>query len=195
VIKRKTTEELVAERPTPEKIKTLPRTPMVVIADNIRSLDNVGLLFRLCETARIEKLYLTGYTGYPRTANDTRPEPVIARHEHRIAKTAVYALPYQPWEYVEDPLPLATRLKQEGRQVVSLEQTEQSVPYHTATYQLPVALVIGHERQGVREDLLNLSDTVIDIPILGLGNSHNVATATGIVMYTILKETGQLNNF
>lgn len=192
---KKSTEQLTRERPTPEALKELPRKPIAVIADNIRSLDNVGLLFRLCELARVEKLYLTGYTGYPRQNNDTRPESIIARHEHRITKTAVYAVPYQPWEYVTDPAPLIKDLKQKGSNVIALEQTEQSIPYHkvrATSYKLPVTLILGHERGGIRQELLEIADTIIDIPVLGLGNSHNVAVACGIVLYYILDKTGQI---
>ncbi len=192
---KKTTKELVGERPTPRKLKKLPRTSISLVVDNVRSLDNVGMLFRLCELARLEHLYLTGYTGYPRLKKDSRPEKVIERHEQRITKTAVYAIPHQPWTHITDPLPLVEKLKKQGSQIVALEQTNTSVPYHkvpNTDYQLPITLIIGHERQGVREELLDLADITIDIPILGLGNSHNVAMSTGIVIYNILEKTKQI---
>lgn len=193
--RKKSTKDLISERPSPEQLKKLPRTPITIIADNIRSLDNVGLLFRLCELARIEKLYLTGYTGYPRTKNDKRSEYIIERHDHRITKTAVYAVPYQPWEYVQDAQPLVKTLKEKGNTILALEQTSTSIPYHhlEATKEtLPITLIIGHERQGVSENLLTAADTIIDIPILGIGNSHNVALATGIVLYHLLEITQQI---
>jgi 23S rRNA (guanosine2251-2'-O)-methyltransferase len=195
MIQKKTTKHLVQERPSPEQLMKLSRTPILVVADNVRSLDNVGLLFRLCELARVEKLYLTGYTGYPRQAKDRRPEAVILRHNNRIAKTAVYAVDHQPWEYVADPVPLVQGFKQAGKQVLALEQTDQSVPYlkvPVTDYQLPVTLILGHERQGVRQELLELADIIVDIPILGLGNSHNVAVATGIILYHILEKAGKI---
>lgn len=186
MVKKKSTQDLVSERPTPETIGKLPRTPITVIADNIRSLDNVGLLFRLCELARIEKLYLTGYTGYPTFSE---------RHKRHIEKTAVYAIPHQPWEYVEDPAPLVKKLKENNYHILALEQTDQSIPYHKLQpthYNLPATILLGHEREGVRQELLELADTVVDIPILGLGNSHNVATACGIVLYKILEKTERI---
>lgn len=193
MVHRKTTDELVGERPTPAQLAQLPRTPIVVIADNVRSLDNVGLLFRLCELTRAEHLYLTGYTGYPRAPKDTRPENVIRRHERRIAKTAVYALPHQPWSHYDDPVPLAKELKAKGYRLITIEQTDSSIPYHklpASSLQLPVSVVLGHEREGVRQELLELADDIIDIPILGLGNSHNVAIACTIVLYHLLEKTG-----
>jgi tRNA G18 (ribose-2'-O)-methylase SpoU len=192
VVYKKTTHELVQERPSPEALQTLPRTPLTLVVDNVRSLDNVGLLFRLCEVARIERLILTGYTGHPRTPGDEREEGLITRHEHRIFKTAVYAVPFQPWEYIEDPVPTVQALKDDGYQIVALEQTAQSVPYHEAEYALPIALIVGHERSGVRQELLELADTIAEIPILGHGNSHNVATAAGIVIYHILAQLGKI---
>lgn len=190
--KKKTTAQLVEERPSPEELFDMDRHPVTVVVDNVRSLDNVGLIFRLCELARVEHLYLTGYTGYPRQDGDSRDEDLIARHESRILKTAVYAVPFQPWSYIEDPVPLLQEHKEAGRQIVALEQTQTSVPYHQASYEAPLTLVVGHERQGVRQELLDLADLAVEIPIFGLGNSHNVATATGIVLYRILDTIGQM---
>lgn len=190
MIKKKTTQDLVDERPSPQLLKELPRAPIYVVVDNVRSLDNVGLIFRLCELARVDRLYLTGYTGYPRIENDTRPENLIVRHEHRILKTAVYAVPHQPWTYIEDPVPLIAHLKEQGSQIIALEQTSDSIPYNQATYNVPLTLIVGHERLGVRQELVDMADTVIEIPIHGLGNSHNVAMSTGIVLYHMLNEIG-----
>jgi tRNA G18 (ribose-2'-O)-methylase SpoU len=191
-IHKKKTAELVQERPAPAQLSNLPRTPISVVVDNVRSLDNVGLIFRLCELARVDKLYLTGYTGHPRIPEDDREEGLIARHQSRILKTAVYAVPFQPWAYVEDPVPLVASLKEQGAQIVALEQTKQSIAHTTANYTLPTVLIVGHEREGVRQELLELADTLIEIPILGHGNSHNVATATGIVLYDMLAKTGKI---
>jgi len=185
-MRKKTTAELVGERPTLEDLKKLPRAPISIIADNIRSLDNTGLLFRLAEVSRLEKLYLTGYTGYPTFSK---------RHEHRIAKTAVYALPHQPWEHHPDPVALVKNLKKDNHQIIALEQTNASIPYHkipAEKFKLPIAIIAGHEREGVRPELLKLADLVVEIPILGLGNSHNVAIATSIILYHLLAKTGQL---
>ena len=174
MVYKKTTEDLVQERPSPQILRQLSRTPINVVVDNIRSLDNVGLIFRLCELSRVNMLFLTGFTGHPGTPNDDRDKDVIARHEHRIAKTAVYALPHQPWTYVEDAVSLVAHLKEQGSQIIAMEQ------------------IVGHEREGVRPELLELADTVVEIPVLGIGNSHNVATATGILLYHILDKTNQL---
>jgi tRNA G18 (ribose-2'-O)-methylase SpoU len=183
---KKTTEELVGERPSPAELSQLPRTPITVVADNLRSLDNIGLLFRICELIRAEHLYLTGYTGHPGQSD---------RHDRKITKTAVYAVPHQPWTYAEDPLPVIEERRRAGSHIIALEQTDQSVAYHKApltTYRLPITLILGHERQGVRTELLKRADTIVEIPIIGLGNSHNVAISASIVLYHILEKTGQI---
>lgn len=194
--KKKTTKELVDERPDPEELQKLPRVPISVIVDNVRSLDNVGMIFRLCELARVKHLYLTGYTGYPEAPNDQRPTHIIERHNNRIKKTAVYAVPYQPWSYREDPVTLVQNLKKDDHQIISLEQTDSSIPYQTMTsssYNPPLALIIGHERLGVRDELINLSDLILEIPVLGLGNSHNVATSCAILLYHLLDKNNLLS--
>lgn len=173
----------------------MPRTEISVMLDNIRSLDNVGLAFRLCELARVNRLYLAGYTGHPRVPDDEREESLIARHESRIFKTAVYAVPFQPWSFVQDPVPIVEQLKERGEQIIVLEQTESSIPYNhlePKTYKLPATIIAGHERTGVRQELVDLADHVIEIPILGHGNSHNVTHATAIVLYHLLNAKGKL---
>lgn len=195
MIQKKTTQQLVKERPSPEELYDLPRTPINVVVDNVRSLDNVGMIFRLCELARVEHLYLVGYTGHPRLPDDPREEGIIARHEHRIFKTAVYAVPFQPWSYVEDPQPLIDGLREKGSRITVLEQTSDSVAYTQVKadqYRLPLTLIVGHEREGVRQELVEMADLTVEIPILGIGNSHNVATACGIVLYHILAKTGNI---
>lgn len=204
---KKTTRELVQERAAQAQALAVenarsPRTPISVLVDNVRSLDNVGLIFRLCELAHIDTLYLTGYTGHPRvpgsnatTPTDDREEGLINRHEHRIFKTAVYAVQFQPWTYAPDPVPIVQHLKEQDNKIIVLEQTDRSVPYHDlpiTNYQLPLTLIAGHERQGVRQELIDLADHIVEIPIKGHGNSHNVSHAVAIVLYHILANIGRL---
>ena len=142
-----------------------------LVAHNIRSLWNVGSLFRTCDAMQVEKLYLTGYTGQP------------PRKE--ITKTALGAEEFVAWEHFDDPLPLVEDLRKEGWHVVSLEQTERSIPLAAFQPRYPLCLILGNEIAGVREDLLALSDAVIQIPMLGKKESLNVAVASGIALYTL----------
>lgn len=189
--RKKTTAELVQEGNNRADAGQA-RTPISVLVDNVRSLDNVGMIFRLCELARIEHLYLGGYTGYPRLEGDTRPETVIERHVRRIEKTAVFAVPLQPWSYHPNSVAEVKKRQEKGEMIVVLEQTDRSKPYQTQDYSLPLLLVVGHEREGVRQEIIEMADAIIEIPILGQGNSHNVATATGIILYEMLRIKGLL---
>lgn len=144
-----------------------------VIAHNIRSLWNVGSLFRTCDGLAIEKLYLTGYTGRP------------PRRE--ITKTALGAEETVPWEHIDEPMNIIRDLKNTGWSIVSLEQTANSVPIATFKPLFPLCLILGNEITGVREDLMDCSDSVVSIPMFGMKESFNVAVAAGIALYAIRK--------
>jgi len=142
-----------------------------LLAYNIRSLWNVGSLFRTCDAMQIEKLYLTGYTGKP------------PRKE--ITKTALGAEEFVPWEHFDDPLEVLQKLQAEGFSIVSLEQTEESISLQDFEPKFPLCLLLGNEIKGVRDDLLGVSDAVISIPMLGKKESLNVAVAAGIALHSL----------
>jgi tRNA G18 (ribose-2'-O)-methylase SpoU len=142
-----------------------------LLAHNIRSLWNVGSLFRTCDAMQVEKLYLTGYTGLP------------PRKE--ITKTALGAEEFVPWEHFDEPLAILQKLRSEGFSIVSLEQTERSVPLGEFEPQFPLCLILGNEIKGVREDLLDGSDVIVSIPMLGKKESLNVAVAAGIALHAL----------
>lgn len=187
-----TTTELVAQKPTEEEFKKKKRNPIVFILHNIRSLENVGLFFRLADAILAEKIYLTGYTGYPRLPVDPREERIISHAEKEIAKTAIKLVPFVPWSQNENVSTVIQELQTHGYQLVAAEQTDTSLDYQKASYKLPVALLFGHEREGLEEKLLKKCDLVVHIPMLGLGNSHNVATSAAIISYHILTRGGKL---
>ena len=186
-MERLTTAELVAQKPVPEEFARRPRHPIYVVCDNIRSLMNVGLIFRLCDAALVERLYLCGITGYPPLANDPRPPWVAERAGRVIAKTAIHTVQYVPWEYRPDAVEVIRELKERGTQIIALEQTRRSVSYVCARYRFPLCLVLGHEREGVEHDVLDLADVAVDIPMYGMGNSLNVAMAFGIGVYEMIR--------
>ena len=146
-----------------------------LIAHNIRSLWNVGSLFRTCDGMGVEKLYLTGYTGTP------------PRKE--ITKTALGAEEFVPWEHMDEPMHVIDDLKKEGWQIVSLEQTDQSISISDFEAKFPLCLILGNEIVGVRDDVLEKSDAVIEIPMLGKKESLNVAVAAGIALNTLRRNT------
>lgn len=148
------------------------KIPVSVLLDDIRSLLNVGSIFRTCDAFRIEKLYLCGITGQP---------------PHRdIQKTALGATESVSWEYHAHAAEIVLQLKAEqGYKVVSIEQTHGSVPLHrfVPVREEKYLLILGNEVEGVNDQLLTLSDQAIEIPQAGAKHSLNVSVAAGIVLY------------
>ena len=142
----------------------------VVICDSLRSLHNVGSVFRTADGVGIGKVYLCGITGMP----DTQ------KHERQISKAALGAQNYVKWEYVKQSWRLVEKLKKEGYQIVSLEQTPKSISYLKFKPKFPLALIVGNEGKGVKKSLLKRSDQIIDIPMRGKKESLNVSVAFGI---------------
>src|SRR5271157_1253233 len=116
-----------------------PRLPLCVALNNIRSLHNVGTIFRTADGAGVEKIWLCGITGFPPQGG--------------IAKTALGAQDYVPWEYREDVLILLKELKHEGYQIVLLEQMQGSSPHDAFKPAGAVCLVVGNEVSGVSQDM------------------------------------------
>ena len=145
--------------------------PFVVVLDNIRSLHNVGSIFRTADGIGIEKIYLTGITGHPPS--------------NQISKIALDAEETVNWEYVQDIKNVVQDLKQKGYKVVCLEQIDQSVSYSEVDYDQKTCLIIGNEIDGISESVVPYCDLAIDIPMNGLKNSLNVSVAFGVVAYHI----------
>lgn len=149
-----------------EKRETL---PLVGVLNNIRSLYNVGSVFRTADGAGFEKLYLCGITGIP-------PSP-------KISKTALGAEKSVPWEFAESAKACLEKLRAQGYQIVLLEQTKNSIPYDEFIPQGPLCLVAGNEIGGVSDELLEYCDKAVEIEMSGLKISLNVTVAFGIAAY------------
>jgi len=175
--RRHSTDDLVNQRPS-EAVRNATRLSVIVVLDDIRSATNVGLLFRLCDCVNVECLWLAGITAYP---------GVSEHATNRIAKTGVGgSLDVLPWRHVVDPATEVRALQQEGWTVAVLEQGEGSVSWHEAAYGARTVLILGHERKGVRTELVDLADLVVELPVRGITNSLNVATCASAVLYEIL---------
>lgn len=143
---------------------------IVAVLDNVRSLYNVGSIFRTSDALGVQKLYLCGITGTP---------------EHpRLAKTALAALNAVSWQYERSALDIVKQLKQEGYYVIALERTPESKPV-SPVKQRPLAIIVGHERNGTDTNILKLADHIFEIPMHGVGVSMNVAVAYGIASYVL----------
>lgn len=194
---KKTTQELVAEKPALEEFKQKKRYPIYVMLDNVRSLQNVGIVFRLSDALLVEKFYITGYTGYPMTEDgiipgenkpDDRENRVKYHAQQEIEKTAIQTIPLVPWERYANGVEVVKKLKDQGVQIIAIEQTHGSIPYTEAKYDFPVCLVFGHEREGVQDEILALCDQAIEIPMYGYGNSLNVATSFAVIGYYLAQK-------
>lgn len=165
------------ERTPQEAISAKRRHPIVIVVDNVRSLYNVGSIFRSCDGALVEKLFLCGFSPYP------------PRKE--IAKTALSADETVPWEYVYDVCDALRRLKAEGWRIAALEHTTESVSCFDMTADMfPLAIVVGNEVAGVSDEALALCDLAIEIPMFGTKQSLNVAVATGIICFESVRALG-----
>ena len=164
---RKLTHQKIVER---QKLRSQqPRLPVCVVLNDIRSLYNVGSIFRTCDGAGFEKIWLCGITGYPPQAE--------------IAKIALGAEERVPWEYRKDACALIKELKRRHYRIILLEQTEESVPFQDFTAEAPLCLVIGNEIGGISDEIAELCDTAVEIEMAGIKNSLNVSVAFGIVAY------------
>ena len=166
------TNELINKKGDLDQLKNKPRNEVYLILDNIRSVHNVGAIFRTSDAARIKKLYLCGYTPHPKRTD--------------LEKTALNTIDHVPWEQNNNIKAIIKILKRKKVQIVALEQTDKSVDYKKFNYLLPVAIIIGNEVTGVETDVLRECDAAIEIPMYGIANSLNVATATGIVLYNLI---------
>jgi len=159
------------ERKTVEEFKKSQKLPVVIVLDNIRSLNNIGSVFRTSDAFLIQKIYLCGITAKP---------------PHReIHKTALGSTDSVDWEYFGQTKNAITSLKAEGYTIISIEQADKSVrlpdfnPVRNGKY----ALVFGHEVKGVQQEIVSQSDLCIEIPQYGTKHSFNISVSAGIILY------------
>ena len=162
-------------RPSVEEYKTRDKQPVVLVLDNIRSLQNVGSLFRTADAFNLESIFLCGITATP---------------PHReIHRTALGATESVDWEYFPDTTSAIESLKTKGYQIVVIEQTDKSIALSNVRFELnkPIALVFGNEVKGVSEEVLPLADLAVEIPQFGTKHSLNVAVSAGIVIWELFR--------
>jgi 23S rRNA (guanosine2251-2'-O)-methyltransferase len=150
------------------------RMPVTILLDNVRSMYNVGAFFRTADGAGIERLLLSGITGRP--------------PKNGISKTALGAEKRVPWEDVSDPLERVRALRADGYEVAAIETSDRAVDIFDWRPHFPVCVSFGHEVEGLPADLLNLCDSHVRIPMLGLKHSLNVASTGAVVMYELLRK-------
>lgn len=164
------------DRKSTEEFKSAEKTPIIVILDNIRSLNNIGSVFRTADAFLIEKIWLCGITATP---------------PHKdIHKTALGATETVVWEYAEDALALVKELQAQNIKVYSVEQAEKAMFLNNYTPQKgeKYALVFGNEVKGVQQKIVTAGDGVIEIPQLGSKHSLNIAVSAGVVLWDVFSK-------
>lgn len=173
-ITKRSTAELLKSKPTAPQVAKFVRTPIYVLLDNVRSRYNVGAIFRSCDAALVSKVFLGGITPRP--------------PHKEIDKAALGATDVVPWQACPDVASTIAELKSQGVFILALELTHQSVSYSSMNYSFPICLVVGSEVNGISQDILDLCDAAVDIPMLGRAVSLNVATASGIALFELLRQ-------
>lgn len=170
-MKKTTNEEL--GRPSPEEFAAMPKLPVIVVLDNVRSLNNVGSFFRTCDAFAIEKLILCGITGTPPS--------------RELHKTALGAENTVTWEYSADTCAAVDSLKESGYSTFAVEQVEGGVMLNAfkVDNSQKYAVVFGNEVDGVEQSVIDRCDGAIEIPQAGTKHSLNVSVAGGAVLWHI----------
>lgn len=161
------------DRINPEEYKASEKTPLIIILDNIRSLNNIGSVFRTADAFLVKKIYLCGITAKP---------------PHKdIQKTALGATDSVDWEYAEDVMEVVSKMQNEGVFVASIEQAELAVNLNDFSVQkeLTYAVIFGNEVKGVQQKVVTASDAVIEIPQFGTKHSLNISVSVGVVVWDL----------
>lgn len=156
--------------------KSSTKTPIVIVLDNIRSMNNIGSAFRTADAFLIEKIYLTGITAQP---------------PHReINKTALGATESVPWEYIANPIDAINDLKKENYEIVTIEQADKSILLNEfdVNPQAKYALVFGNEVKGVSPEIMKILDSCIEIPQKGSKHSFNISVSIGITLWDFVNK-------
>ncbi len=163
--------QLRISEPTEKDIKSIKRNPIYLVLDNVWDTYNIGSLFRLADALAAKKIFICGESEYPPNT--------------RIHKAAVGTENWTPWEKTESTIETVKKLKQKGVQIIAVEQHPQAVSYKILTPKFPVAIVVGHETNGVSKEVLDLSDIIAELPMWGINKSLNVWGAAAVVAYKI----------
>lgn len=166
---------------SPQEYSELPKTPLYFVLDNLRSAFNVGAFFRLGDILRVSGIYLCGYTAFP---------PHI-----KLEKTSLGTIDFVKWKHFEKTEDAISELKENNVAVWAAETAENAVRYDKISIEKPIALVFGNEALGVSPDILKLCNQIVEIPVFGLKNSMNVATAGAVLGFEIMKKLNLFEKF
>lgn len=158
------------------QIKTIERNDIYIVLDNVLDTYNVGAIFRLADAVAAKKVYLCGGTDIP-------PNP-------RIKKASINTTEWVEWEYSASAREAISKLKNKNSklQIVVIEQSTKSIRFDKLEYKLPICLVVGNETYGVSKEVLDMADTIVEIPLFGVNRSLNVMVSLAVVLYQVVEQ-------
>lgn len=160
-------------KPTEKDLGQIKRNPIYLILDEVIDTYNIGSLFRLADAVGVTKMYLCGNMEYPPSS--------------RVHKAAVGTENWVPWEKAESTIEVIKKLKQDGVQIIVVEQDSKSISYKDLKPNFPVAIVVGNETTGVSKEVVDLADVIVELPMMGINNSFNVWGSAAVIAYKILE--------
>jgi len=164
---------------------SLKKQKSILILPDIRSAINIGAIFRTADAVGIDKIYLTGFSP--------RPTDKFGRIQKDIAKSALGAEIWLPWEYKKTIIPLLNSLKKDGYQIIAIEQDKKAIDYRKISSQggpalgRKIAIIMGPEVEGLPKNILDKCDLIAEIPMKGKKESLNVSVACGVALFRILQ--------
>lgn len=167
--------QLRVTKPTMQQLKKIKKNEIYIILDNVLDTYNIGSIFRLADAVSAKKIYLCGGTETP--------------PNHRIKKASINTTEWVDWKYIPSAKEAILKIKKQipNIQIISIEQTDRSTPFDKFEYKLPLCLIVGNETVGVSKEVLDLSDAVVELPMLGVNVSLNVMVSLGIVLYKVVE--------
>ena len=156
---------------------------IALVVHNVRSAHNVGSLLRTADGLGVDRVYLSGYTPYPAAKNDARLPHEASKVNRRIQKTALGAEITAKWDHADDIHQILNELRTQRYQIVALEQTPEATSLPKFKASSNIALVVGSEVGGLEQNILDLCDKYVQIPMSGKKESYNVATAAAMALY------------
>ena len=174
-------EDLRVIIPTKEQLENIKksRQEIYIVLDNVLDTYNIGSVFRLADAVGAKKVYLCA-------GSETPPN-------HRIKKASIGTWQWVEWQHFADTKAAISEIRKQKPEIkiIAIELDEKAIDYTKADYSLPIALVVGHESDGVSREVLEMCDTIVQLPQLGINKSLNVMVSLGIVLYEVLEKTNR----
>ena len=161
--------------PDPEIARTIKKNPFTIVVDNALDTYNVGSIFRLADAVAAQKVILCGQTPTPPNS--------------RIKKASINTWQWVEWQYASTAVEAVAKLKSQTpiTKIIAVEQDGRSTPFDRVHYEFPAAIVVGNETHGVSGEVLDMADTIVELPMWGINKSLNVMVSLGIVLYDMMK--------